>query len=193
MFNTTKYSSWYYAIIDTARKRKTEEYTEKHHIIPKSLGGSNENANIVSLTAREHFICHNLLVRMLDDPHHRGKMIYAVWAMATMKNEHQESRHNIRSREYERLRKLRSFQQKQLMKGITRQPLSEETKQKISNTLKGKKLGPQTKEHIEKRFMNRKQTNSNKGKKIGKRARCCCIVCQKEVDVVNFYRYHSHD
>jgi hypothetical protein len=34
---------------------------ENHHIVPRSLGGSNKKENIVSLTAREHFICHWLL------------------------------------------------------------------------------------------------------------------------------------
>lgn len=38
-----------------------EVYTEIHHIIPRSLGGSNENTNLVKLSAREHFICHLLL------------------------------------------------------------------------------------------------------------------------------------
>jgi len=39
-------------------------YSEKHHIKPRSLGGDNTKENIVSLTAREHFICHFLLAKM---------------------------------------------------------------------------------------------------------------------------------
>jgi hypothetical protein len=39
-------------------------YAEKHHIHPRSLGGDNTKENIVSLTAREHFICHFLLTKM---------------------------------------------------------------------------------------------------------------------------------
>lgn len=39
-------------------------YAEKHHILPRSLGGGNTKENIVSLTAREHFICHFLLAKM---------------------------------------------------------------------------------------------------------------------------------
>ena len=39
-------------------------YVEKHHIIPKSLGGSDNTFNIVNLTAREHFIAHLLLSKM---------------------------------------------------------------------------------------------------------------------------------
>lgn len=42
------------------------KYGENHHIIPKSLGGSDCSNNIVRLTAREHFICHALLAEMYD-------------------------------------------------------------------------------------------------------------------------------
>ncbi len=43
------------------------EYGENHHIIPRSLGGSDEVENLVRLTAREHFICHALLAEMYED------------------------------------------------------------------------------------------------------------------------------
>jgi hypothetical protein len=36
-------------------------YSENHHIIPRSLGGSDDKINLVKLTAREHFVCHLLL------------------------------------------------------------------------------------------------------------------------------------
>ncbi len=41
-------------------------YYETHHIIPKSLGGSNNKDNLVKLTAREHFVCHFLLANMYE-------------------------------------------------------------------------------------------------------------------------------
>ena len=47
------------------KKRKRDHrnyvYYESHHIIPKSMGGSNDPDNLVLLTAREHFIAHWLL------------------------------------------------------------------------------------------------------------------------------------
>jgi 5-methylcytosine-specific restriction endonuclease McrA len=58
LFIDNKYTNWYNSIIDSARNRILEGYSENHHIIPKSLGGSNDKSNIVALTAREHFICH---------------------------------------------------------------------------------------------------------------------------------------
>lgn len=44
-----------------------EGYTEQHHILPKSLGGTDNQNNIVKLTAREHFICHLLLTKMYKE------------------------------------------------------------------------------------------------------------------------------
>jgi len=37
-------------------------YYENHHILPKCLGGGEENENKVLLTAKEHYICHKLLI-----------------------------------------------------------------------------------------------------------------------------------
>ena len=42
------------------------EYGEIHHILPRSLGGSDIKDNLVRLTAREHFICHALLAEMYE-------------------------------------------------------------------------------------------------------------------------------
>lgn len=61
-----KYHSWYFAIIDRARERKLDGYRERHHIIPRSFGGSDEKTNLVDLTFREHFICHWLLTQMTE-------------------------------------------------------------------------------------------------------------------------------
>jgi hypothetical protein len=58
MYLQNKYTRWYYQIISQAQLRKVSNsiYYEYHHIIPKSLNGSNSVENLVHLTAREHFI-----------------------------------------------------------------------------------------------------------------------------------------
>jgi hypothetical protein len=58
------YHALYDRIIDRARTRTLDEYTEQHHVIPRSFGGSNSKDNLVRLTPREHFICHFLLCKM---------------------------------------------------------------------------------------------------------------------------------
>lgn len=67
------YQKIYNQIVNRARSRKLEGYVERHHILPKSMGGSNAKENLVDLTAREHFICHVLLAKI-----HGGKMWMAV-------------------------------------------------------------------------------------------------------------------
>lgn len=102
IFIDNKYTHWYYSIITSAKSRNPTGYTEEHHIIPKSLSGSNDPSNLVSLTAREHFICHMLLPKMVDGKH-RQKMVYALWAMSTLKKDCQD-RYNITSAQYESAR-----------------------------------------------------------------------------------------
>lgn len=70
LFLSNKYTNTYYNIINNASSRLIEGYTEKHHIIPKSLGGDNSVSNLVKLTAREHFICHWLLTKMVTNENH---------------------------------------------------------------------------------------------------------------------------
>ena len=60
------YKRLYDSIIEKALNTKRFGYTEIHHIIPRSLGGSDEESNLVKLTAREHFICHYLLTKMYE-------------------------------------------------------------------------------------------------------------------------------
>jgi len=58
------YEKVYNAICKRGQTRKIEGYTEKHHIIMKSHGGSDDPSNLTTLTAREHFLAHWLLARI---------------------------------------------------------------------------------------------------------------------------------
>jgi hypothetical protein len=102
MYLHNKYTTWYNNIIQRAKTRQLIGYKERHHIIPKSLGGSNRKENLVELTAREHFVCHWLLTKMVDSPY-KEKMIYAAWTMANLENQNQQ-RYKINGRIYESLR-----------------------------------------------------------------------------------------
>ena len=82
MFLSNKYSKYYFNIIDTAKAKTFNDHTyvEKHHVVPRSLGGTNAPDNIVKLTAREHLICHRLLIRMTVGVQ-KSKMAFAAWRM----------------------------------------------------------------------------------------------------------------
>ena len=84
-----KYSRWYYAIISKAQaegrvKAGSKVHYDRHHIIPTSLGGSNERSNKVWLTSREHFICHILLMKCTEGKA-KMSMAYAWNRMSTSK------------------------------------------------------------------------------------------------------------
>lgn len=129
-----KYTKIYYSIISRAIDRECIGYTEKHHIVPKSIGGSNSKDNLVRLTAKEHYICHLLLTKMLLSEN-RSKMVYALWIM-NAKNKTQD-RVKMTGVLYAKVKQEYSELVRQKRKG---NPLSAETKEKISKALKGKPI-----------------------------------------------------
>jgi hypothetical protein len=104
VFINNKYTIWYNSLISNAKNRTICGYTEKHHIIPSSLGGTNDTDNLVKLTAREHFICHLLLTKMTIG-NARYKMIYALHMLSNVKNIG-SGRYTPTSRLYEYAKKL---------------------------------------------------------------------------------------
>lgn len=127
-------------------------YKERHHVIPKCMGGLNIKENLVNLTAREHFLAHRLLTKI--HPKSLG-LLHVCWRMA---HQTQGDLH-ITSRVYENLRISRSSKMSELMKGkvafsklaIERARQwhldnghSEETKRKIAIGSTGKKQSPET-------------------------------------------------
>lgn len=87
MFIENKYTKLYYIIINHARQHPYDGYVEKHHIIPKSLNGTNDKKNIVLLSARQHYICHYLLTKMVTG-HAQYKMIeaFSIFSNNTNRN-----------------------------------------------------------------------------------------------------------
>ncbi len=73
------YEKIYSQMVERAKSRILVGYQEKHHIIPKCMGGNNESENIVALTAEEHYLVHLLLVRIYPD---NIKLVYAANRMA---------------------------------------------------------------------------------------------------------------
>lgn len=90
----------YTQLIERAQNRTLKGYTEKHHIIPKCLGGNNDKENLVELTAREHFLCHRLLCEIHPN---NPKLWYALFLMAIGKQSI-KCEYKLDSRSYERLR-----------------------------------------------------------------------------------------
>jgi hypothetical protein len=73
------YKKIYDALMRQAQSRpEPTQYTETHHIIPRSLGGENDPENLVALTARQHFLAHYCLWKAQEKgTEARRKMAYA--------------------------------------------------------------------------------------------------------------------
>lgn len=99
---SNKYYTWYFNICQRAMSRDVVlDYSEKHHIVPKSLGlgGEKDQSNLIRLTPREHYVAHMLLVRFLTKDAHKQKMKYAMWYLSTRNIQYKPS-----SRSYETAR-----------------------------------------------------------------------------------------
>jgi hypothetical protein len=58
------YNKHYSLLIERAKHRTTNGYTERHHIVPRCLGGTDDKDNLVDLYPEEHFLAHQLLVKI---------------------------------------------------------------------------------------------------------------------------------
>lgn len=192
MYLTNKYTKWYETIIARAKQRVNTEgqYLEKHHIIPKSIGGLDTDDNLVRLTPKEHFICHMLLPKMTlgED---RGKMIKAAWMIATMGNRHQR-RVKVKSRRYCQLKELwikegglnkPKSQEHRRNISISKTNPSESTRMKISAARKAQ-AGLQKRSDETKAKMSEWQKGAPKPK-------LKCEHCGKEASQMNYSRWHG--
>ena len=141
-----KYNTWYQNITERAKNRHLNTYTESHHIIPRSLGGNDNPENIVNLTAREHFVCHWLLVKMTTGKDHH-KMLNALRMMRAENPRQQRYETKITARVYESIKKeyaeLQSKKLKGSGNGFYGKNHTPEAKEKIRQKNLGNKLTPE--------------------------------------------------
>ena len=64
------YQKIYNDLIQRAQARQPPPIAEKHHIVPKCLGGGDDLTNLACLTPEEHYIAHQLLTKI--HPGHKG-------------------------------------------------------------------------------------------------------------------------
>lgn len=117
------------------RKKGNGVYYERHHILPKSLFPlwGNDERNLVLLTAREHFFCHQLLYKIYPCK----EMNYALFYMSICKKDGMK----LSSRQYEKVKLEYSNYKSEDMKGENNsfygKHHSEETRKHWSEIRKG--------------------------------------------------------
>jgi hypothetical protein len=181
-FLNNRYKKIYFDIINNAKKQyrsKKDFYYERHHIIPKSLGGDDTLENTVLLTAREHYICHKLLIRITTGKN-KLAMLHAVWAFN--RKSANQNRIVVSSRDYESIRKQLSEEMSKSRLGVINKgrAVSENQKNKISNSLKGRVFSILTKEKMKESWKTRPPRSvehcknislATKGKKLSEETR----------------------
>lgn len=114
------YIKHYNILIERARNRAIDGYVENHHVIPKCIDKSKMNKETVKLTAREHYVAHQLLIKIYPDV--KG-LVYATIAM--LGSGHSFGRKSSNNKIYEWLR-IKNAEAKRGFKH------SEKTKNQIS-------------------------------------------------------------
>lgn len=89
------YQKIYDNLIENARTRGWSKTTapckiEIHHIIPRSIGGTDDNSNLVALTIREHILAHIILAKAQG-----GKLWRAAFGMTCGKRLNEVSSRTI--------------------------------------------------------------------------------------------------
>ena len=77
-----------------------DRYIESHHILPQSMGGLNDDDNLVKLSARQHYLAHWMLWKAYKSK----EMTFAFFSMSNQSNQYQGRNCRINSRIYENLR-----------------------------------------------------------------------------------------
>jgi NUMOD3 motif/HNH endonuclease len=162
MVKSQHHYSRYQRFMDALKGQSVDGYCEVHHIVPRSLGGSNDKDNLISLTPRQHYIAHWMLWKacggvagrsffMMSNLGKYGKVNSTTYAQARENYSEQvkkqmaerpnrpaftpEHREKLRQA---KLGKKQSEQHRQnAHKHRAGKPLSEETKRKISEAKQG--------------------------------------------------------
>jgi hypothetical protein len=137
MIQSQHHYNRYQRFIGSLRGQSVDGYAEVHHIVPRSLGGSDDADNLIRLTARQHFIAHWMLARAIGGSASRAFFMMSNFGRYGSVN---STTYQIARQEYAALAAVQ-------MAGRVMPPVSDETKEKQRQAKLGRKLTP---EHIEK-------------------------------------------
>ncbi len=131
------YQEIYDRLMSRAKSRAIHGYTEIHHVIPKCLGGDDSDINLVKLTPEEHYVAHQLLVKM--HPTHHG-LKYAAIRM-TSGNRRSNKLYGWLRKSYAESKRGRKNSPEHIAKVATAHrgmKRSDETKRRIAESKRGK-------------------------------------------------------
>lgn len=145
----------YLKFIESLKSQTVEGYCEVHHIVPKSLGGTNEKSNLVSLTARQHYIAHWMLWKAVGGVAGRSFFMMSNFGKYG----------KVNSKTYDLARKDYSQQVSEQMARKPNVPaFTPEHREKLRQAKLGRKLTPEHIENVRLASLGRKCTEETKMK-----------------------------
>ena len=212
-----KFQEYLELIQENLNTPKISGKTESHHILPRSMGGSNKKENLVNLSYSDHFRAHMLLVECTSGKAKSG-MCFAISRMGGLKK-------YKTPKEYERIRIIASKELSKRFSGKNHpfygKKHSEKSKRMMSNSRTGLRHSEETKEKMS--HWRRKNTSNSVKKKISEslkgeknpsygktrskefkekvstkqkgipKKKEKCYVCGKEIAVHLINRYHNEN
>lgn len=100
------YNVIYEKICARGKLERDLNYKERHHIIPKCMGGEDTSENLTNLTAREHYLAHRLLTKMYKDE----SRLYHAFAMMSVDS--LRTKRKYTSKQYQNMKEARSIAMK---------------------------------------------------------------------------------
>jgi hypothetical protein len=156
MVKSQHHYSRYQRFMDSLKGQSVDGYCEVHHIVPRSLGGSNDKGNLISLTPRQHYIAHWMLWKacggvagrsffMMSNLGKYGKVNSTTYAQARENYSEQ-----VKKQMTERPNRpaFTPEHREKLRQAKLGTKLSAETKCKVGNAQRGRKLSDETKRRI---------------------------------------------
>lgn len=152
------YFNRYIKFIENCKSKAPSGCIEKHHILPSSMGGTDEDSNKVMLTTRQHFIAHWMLWKAYENK----EMNFAFWAMR-MKATNGKRTFKIPSRVYAKLKEEHSsFQSKRMSES---NPMyNEETREKLRLSKLGTSHSDETRSKMSKSRIGVKKSDETRSK-----------------------------
>lgn len=162
--------------------------SEKHHIIPKCLGGSNKPYNLVKLTYREHTLAHVLLSHIYPT---NPKIWIAASLLLGVKRKYINGK-LVKVKNYSTIEEAAKYRERAIILGLNKSPRkhwkhSEESKKRMSIAQK-KKFSKLTKEERSAIYGKHGKDHKNFGKhlseetkrKIGEKQKGRTVVYTEE-------------
>ena len=176
-------------------------YKERHHIIPRCVGGTDEHTNLTYLTAREHYFAHLLLAKHYGGSHWRavkfmgelkGRKTSKMYESARLiwirsisgENNHNYGKGYLQAGELNHMygKTTSDLQKESTRMLMTGRTVSEETRKKMSASQTGKKATEETRRKMSEQRKGRILSEEHKAK-VGRKGRVISEETKKKMSI----------